>query len=186
RIGKYVRFTQDVLKEIISAGHLLPRLFAGGDDFLQVILSKANILADPSIRDRVPPGSLVEPTDRNSEDFGRFLDGEQAHRVIGGGGHWHWFIFVRSNGLPLTIWQCRGTAPLIHSSSQFDQVEFGVLLQAISIVYSVAVISVTSLCWEPCAIFRQIGSPSGLSRRRSRVRAPSSPPFLFNVFPIFP
>src|ERR1019366_9893 len=95
RIGKYVRFTQDVLKEIISAGHLLPRLFAGGDDFLQVILSKANILADPSIRDRVPPGPLVEPTDRNSEDFGRFLDGEQPHRVIGGGGHWHWFILLR-------------------------------------------------------------------------------------------
>src|ERR1035441_914714 len=55
-------------------GHLLPRLFAGGDDLLPVILSKANVLADPSIRDRVPPGSLVAPTDRNSEDFGRFLD----------------------------------------------------------------------------------------------------------------
>src|SRR5471032_2564895 len=26
---------------------------------------------------------------------------------------------------------------------------------------------------------------AGLSRRRSRVRTPSSPPFLFNVFPIF-
>jgi hypothetical protein len=73
--------------------------------------------------------------------------------------------FVRSNGLPLTIWQSRGTAPLIHSSSQFDQVEFGVLLQgiAISIVYSVAVISVTSLCCEPCAIFCQIGSVAVLN-----------------------
>jgi hypothetical protein len=72
-----------------ALGYLFFRLLAGRNDLLQVILGKADILADPTIGDRVPPSSFVQPTDWDSEDFGCFGDGEQPHRVIGGGGDWH-------------------------------------------------------------------------------------------------